>query len=120
MFHLFGSLAEFERELVRERTRAGLEAVRARGRNPGRPPKPGPKDIEGAKSMLANPALESEDVCRHLGVTRSTLYRHPRAAGDEELHPWRRPHSRVGRPSAAANALHIAKEPGYVLDVISR
>ena len=81
VFHLFGSLAEFERELVRERTLAGLEAARARGRTPGRPPKLGPKEIEAAKSMLSNPALTSEDVCRHLGVTRSTLYRHLRAAG---------------------------------------
>ena len=81
VFHLFGSLAEFERELVRERTLAGLEAARGRGCTPGRPPKLGPKEIEAAKSMLANPALTSEDVCRHLGVTRSTLYRHLHAAG---------------------------------------
>lgn len=81
VFHVFASLAEFERELGLERTLAGLDAARARGRKPGRPPKLGPKEIEAAKSMLANPALTANDVCHHLGVTRSTLYRHLRAAG---------------------------------------
>ena len=94
VFHVFGALAEFEREIGRERTMAGIDAAWARGSVPGRPPKMGPKEIEAAKSMLSNPALTVDDVCRHLGVARSTLYRHLRAAGWTREDGCQRPGSR--------------------------
>jgi DNA invertase Pin-like site-specific DNA recombinase len=57
VFHMFGALAEFECNLIRERTQAGLAAARRAGRTGGRPPKLTDDDIEAAKAMLANPAL---------------------------------------------------------------
>jgi DNA invertase Pin-like site-specific DNA recombinase len=76
VFHIFGSLAEFERSIIRERTRAGLDAARARGRTGGRPPALTDKDISIAKAMLADPGITVEEVAKRLGVAPSTLYRH--------------------------------------------
>lgn len=69
-------MAEFERSLIRERTNAGLEAARARGRVSGRPPALDDEDLVAAKTMLRNPAITVEEVARRLNVAPSTLYRH--------------------------------------------
>src|SRR6478752_5260545 len=80
VFHLFAALAEFERGVIRERTLAGLQAARARGRLGGRPPALKPKDIAAAKALLKDPGITVVEVARRLGVVPSTLYRHlPRA-----------------------------------------
>lgn len=82
VFHVFGGLAEFERSLIRERTRAGLDAARARGKKGGRPAKLNADDLKIAKAMLADPEINVEEVARRLGVSSATLYRHmpaPRA-----------------------------------------
>lgn len=76
VFHLFGALAEFERAVIRERTNAGLQAARERGRTGGRPKTFGPKQLAAAKAMLANPDIRVEDVATHLKVSVATLYRH--------------------------------------------
>ncbi|MCL6547011.1 MAG: recombinase family protein [Bryobacteraceae bacterium] len=76
VFHLFGAMAEFERGLTRERTRAGLEAARARGRVGGRPAALNAQDLTAARALLRDPAITVEDVARRLGVAASTLYRH--------------------------------------------
>jgi DNA invertase Pin-like site-specific DNA recombinase len=76
VFHIFASLAEFERANIRERTRAGLDAARARGRTGGRPPALTARELTAAKAMLADPTLTVEDVARQLRVAPSTLYRH--------------------------------------------
>lgn len=76
IFHVFGALAEFERELIRERTNAGLKAARARGRLGGRPPKLTPKQIEMAKRLLNDPTVEVKEICQTLQISRSTLYRY--------------------------------------------
>ena len=73
-FHLFGALAEFERDLIRERTKAGLEAARARGRRGGRPRVMNAKKIALAKSMLKDKSNSVADVSQALGVSRTTLY----------------------------------------------
>ena len=75
VFHLFGALAEFERELIRERVRAGVAAARARGRCGGRPRKLSGRQVELARTMLADPTTTITEVARTLGVNRSTLYR---------------------------------------------
>ena len=80
IFHIFGALAEFERAIIRERTRAGLEAAKARGRQGGRPPKLTPQDLAAAKAMLADTSFTVADVARRLGVSPATLYRHLPAA----------------------------------------
>lgn len=82
VFQIFGALAEFERGMIRERTRAGLDAARARGKRGGRPPKLKADDLKAAKAMLADPEINVEEVARRLGVSSATLYRHmpaPRA-----------------------------------------
>jgi len=76
VFHIFGALAEFERSIIRERTRAGLEAARARGRKGGRPPALTEKDIQAARAMLADPAITVKEVAARLKVAPSTLYRY--------------------------------------------
>jgi DNA invertase Pin-like site-specific DNA recombinase len=80
VFHMFGALAEFERSLIRERTRAGLAAARRAGRTGGRPPKLTDDDIEAAKTMLANPDIGVTQIAHRLGVSPATLYRYIPAA----------------------------------------
>jgi DNA invertase Pin-like site-specific DNA recombinase len=70
VFHMFGALAEFERSLIRERTRAGLAAARRAGRTGGRPPKLTDDDIEAAKAMLANPDIGVTQIAHRLGSHR--------------------------------------------------
>ena len=74
-FHIFAALAQFEAELIRERTLAGLAAARRRGAKLGRPRALGPEQIEMARTMLANPKLSARQVAAQLGVHRATLYR---------------------------------------------
>lgn len=76
VFHVFGALAEFERELVRERTRAGIDAARARGRAGGRPPALDDDAVAVARALLRDPSIPVGDVARHLGVSRATLYKY--------------------------------------------
>ena len=76
VFHIFASLAEFERSIIRERTRAGLEAARSRGRTGGRPPALTDKDLIAAKAMLKDDTMTVEEIAKQLGVAPSTLYRH--------------------------------------------
>ena len=80
VFHLFAALAEFERAMIRERTRAGLEAAKSRGRQGGRPRKLTAKQVRQAALLLADGSVDVGEVCRTFGVHRSTLYRHVRGA----------------------------------------
>ena len=74
--HMMGALAEFERNLIRERTRAGLLAARRRGKKPGRKQKLSSKDLAAAKAMLKDEELTVEDVAKRVGVSPATLYRY--------------------------------------------
>ncbi len=74
VFHMFGALAEFERELIRERTLAGLAAARARGRVGGRRPVLDPKQRRAALAMMKDREMSISDIARQFGVSRSTLY----------------------------------------------
>jgi DNA invertase Pin-like site-specific DNA recombinase len=80
VFHLFGALAEFERELIRERVTAGLAAARARGRKGGRPRKLDERKLALARSMLTDPSITVTEIARTLGVDRTTLYRNLRSS----------------------------------------
>ena len=75
-FHVFGALAEFEREIVRERTLAGLESARARGRHGGRPRALDENRAKLARRLKDEGEHSVEEVCFMLGVVRSTLYRY--------------------------------------------
>jgi DNA invertase Pin-like site-specific DNA recombinase len=76
VFHLFAALAEFERSMIRERTRSGLQAARRRGRVGGRPPALTSQDLAAAKALLRDPEITVDQVAKRLGVAPSTLYRH--------------------------------------------
>jgi DNA invertase Pin-like site-specific DNA recombinase len=76
VFHIFGALAEFERGIIRERTTAGLDAARARGRTGGRPRSLGDDDLAVARTLLKDGTLTVAEVADRLGVAPSTLYTH--------------------------------------------
>ena len=80
IFTVFSAIAEFEREIIRERTRAGLDAARTRGHKGGRPRSLSEKDLKQARALLTDPEITVEDVARRLGVGPSTLYRYLPAA----------------------------------------
>ncbi|WP_205231506.1 recombinase family protein [Azospira oryzae] len=75
LFHIMAALAEFERNLIQERTTAGLAAARARGRKGGRPGI-SPAVKEAIKSAAADPTANITAVCEALGINRATFYRH--------------------------------------------
>lgn len=81
-FHLFAALAEFERDLIRERTMAGLTAARARGRKGGRKPSLSPKKVQVAQAMYAAGDSTVAEIAKVLGVSRATIYRHLTPAGN--------------------------------------
>lgn len=76
IFHMFGALAEFERDVIRERTMAGLKAAKARGRNGGRPEKLSQKQVALAKKLHKDKSYSIADICRTLGISKATLYRY--------------------------------------------
>lgn len=76
IFHIFAALAEFERDIIRERTRAGLASARERGKTGGRPPALSSGDLAVAKALLRDPNITVEEVARRVGVSVSTLHRH--------------------------------------------
>jgi len=76
IFHIFGALAEFERDLIRERTVAGLVAARARGRTGGRPLSMTTHKVAVARQMYASRDYSVAAIAQTLGVSRASIYRH--------------------------------------------
>jgi DNA invertase Pin-like site-specific DNA recombinase len=76
IFHVFGALAEFERDLIRERTMAGLAAARARGRQGGRPRKLGPEKLRQLRTLTADRTSSVRSICHTLGISKATFYRY--------------------------------------------
>jgi DNA invertase Pin-like site-specific DNA recombinase len=77
IFHIFGALSEFERNLIKERTIAGLAAARARGKSGGRPKRsPKASKVTLAKKLDAERTSSVDDICRILGISRATFYRY--------------------------------------------
>ena len=76
MFNILGALSSMEREIIVERTRAGLIAAAARGRRGGRPAALNESKIRAAKAMLASGSMSAAEVAKQLGCAASTLYRH--------------------------------------------
>jgi DNA invertase Pin-like site-specific DNA recombinase len=75
VFHVFGALAEFERDLIRERTHAGLAAARARGRVGGRPALSAAK-VRQLRTLAADRTNSVPEICKTLGISRTTFYRY--------------------------------------------
>jgi DNA invertase Pin-like site-specific DNA recombinase len=76
VFHVFGALAEFERDLIRERTKAGLAAARARGRLFGRPKVLTPQQVEQLRTLAKDERNTVAEICQTLGISRATYYRY--------------------------------------------
>ena len=111
MFGFFAALAEFERELIVERTKAGLASARARGRNGGRPFKMTTAKLRLAQAAMGQPGTKIGELCIELGVSRQTLYRHMNPTGTVE--PMARsflgePIGRIGQLPDRPQLLHDA------------
>lgn len=74
-FNIMASMAEFERDLLKERTQAGLAAARARGKKGGRPKTVTESQVKRARELVKNPDLTIVEICKIIGVTRPTYYR---------------------------------------------
>jgi DNA invertase Pin-like site-specific DNA recombinase len=81
-FHVFSALAEFERDLIRARTQAGLQAARARGRMGGRPREMTPEKLKLAVKLMKDPEIPIPQICKTLGIAKSTLYRYVGPKGE--------------------------------------
>src|SRR5262249_10777231 len=86
IFHIFGALAEFEREVIKERTNAGLQAARARGRLGGRPRIEAldPKKVALAQKLYAEQTMPVQEICNTLHIGRTKLYRYVQATPRSE------------------------------------
>jgi DNA invertase Pin-like site-specific DNA recombinase len=76
VFHIFGALAEFEREIIKERTQAGLQSARSRGKVGGRPKTLTLKEVQMLRNMASDKSLTVSDICGTLGIGRTTFYRY--------------------------------------------
>jgi DNA invertase Pin-like site-specific DNA recombinase len=87
VFHLFATLAEFERDLIRERTNAGLSAARARGRKGGRPKGVDPLKQKAALALQKDPSHSIREICRLVGISRNTYYKYINRAKEQAAAP---------------------------------
>jgi len=90
VFHIFGALAEFEREIIRERTQAGLQSARSRGKVGGRPKALTAKEVQMLRNMAADKSLAVSDICKTLGIGRTTFYRYVKVGEEETTSEHRR------------------------------
>lgn len=81
-FHVFSALAEFERDLIRERTMAGLRAARSRGRLGGRRKEMTAEKVKLAARLMKDPNVSAQEICQMLGISRTTLYRYISPSGE--------------------------------------
>jgi len=91
IFHIFASLAEFEKDLIKERTQAGLKAARARGRLGGRPKKLDEQKVALAVAMIKDTEIPVQEVCDTLKISKATLYRYLRSELAEKIKKRKNP-----------------------------
>ena len=82
LFGIFAALAEFERELIRERTMAGLKAARARGKKGGRKFQLSKSQVRLAQASMIHRETNVNELCKELGISRQTLYRYVNPKGE--------------------------------------
>lgn len=87
VFHFLAALTEFERDIIRERTQAGLQAARARGRVGGKPKSLNPKQQAIAQALYNDKTNSIDDICKMFGISRATLYRYINTAKQEGWWP---------------------------------
>ena len=102
VFGIFATLAEFERDLIHERTMAGLAAARARGRAGGRPRVMTKPKLKAAMTMMADRDNAARDIAAELGVSLSTLYAYVDARGQPRARATELLSKRPGKPVSAA------------------
>ena len=118
VFGIFAALAEFERELIRERTIAGLSSARARGRNGGRPYRMTLAKLRLAQAAMAKRDTKVGNLCDELGVTRQTLYRFVSPTGELRADGTKLL-KRKGRTSAYEDARDQKALPDHASDLVS-
>lgn len=91
IFHIFASLAEFEQDIVRERTHAGLSAARARGRKGGRPKGVDEKKKKAARALKNDPGRSVKEICEIVGISRNTYYKYTRSEDKPAAKPRNSP-----------------------------
>jgi DNA invertase Pin-like site-specific DNA recombinase len=84
VFHIFGALAEFEREIIRERTQAGLASDRRRGKVRGRPKTLTARHVQIHRNMASDKSLTVSEICKTLGIGRTTFYRYVKTGETDE------------------------------------
>jgi hypothetical protein len=87
VFHIFASLTEFEKDIIRERTKAGLEAARSRGRTGGRPRKLTPKQQDMLQKLYADKTTTIDEITKLLGISKKTLYNYLNTNSPESTQP---------------------------------
>ena len=100
IFLIFGALAEFERDIIRERTQAGLQAARARGRSGGRPKLLNSKKAAMAQALYDNKENSRSDICKTLNISKTTLYRNIKVK-NLDCTPLTTPRSKSTSPKSA-------------------
>ena len=102
VFNLFATLAEFERDVIRERIRAGLTAARARGRKGGRPKGVDPVKQKAALALQKDPSYSIREICQIVGISRNTYYKYVTRAREEVSSPQKpKPELTVGAGKAS-------------------
>jgi DNA invertase Pin-like site-specific DNA recombinase len=110
IFHIFASLAEFERDIIRERTNAGLAAARARGKKGGRPKGVDEKKQKAALALKQDPGRSVKDICAIVGISRNTYYKYTHSTVQPE--PSHQPAVKPqDRPQTQANPLPQSTSP---------
>jgi DNA invertase Pin-like site-specific DNA recombinase len=102
VFHVMAAMAEFERDLIRERTNAGLAAAKARGRNGGRPHALTADQIKMGRTLAASPDLTVNQICEQLGCSRATYYRQIATPSAPITPSVKRPEQPVSVPTTTA------------------
>jgi DNA invertase Pin-like site-specific DNA recombinase len=107
IFHIFASLAEFERDLVRERTHAGLSAARARGRKGGRPKGVDEKKKKAALALKKDLGRTVKEICAIVGISRNTYYKYTRSDDKPAAEPRNSPKPKENPPAPPAKVMKV-------------